>query len=161
MCVRLCNYFTFCTNHVIFGNMLGSFNDKINVIGSTDCCISCVLECLDGNIVPAYPTYFGVGRVAGIGTGYGLDGPGIESQWGARFSSPVQTGPGAHPASCAMSTRSFLGVKNGRGVTLTPHPLLVPYSWKVRAIPLLPLRAVRPVQGLSACTRSALYFTLP
>ena len=46
----------------------------------------------------------------------------------ARFSAPVQTGPGAHPASCTMSTGSFPGVKSGRGVTLTPHPLLVPWS---------------------------------
>jgi hypothetical protein len=30
---------------------------------------------------------------------------------GARFSAPVQTGPGAHPASCTMGTGSFLGVK--------------------------------------------------
>jgi len=30
---------------------------------------------------------------------------------GARFSAPVQTGPGAHPASCKMSTGSFPGVK--------------------------------------------------
>ena len=45
------------------------------------------------------------------------------------------------------------GVKCGRGVTLTPHPLLVPWSRKSRAIPLLPLWAVRPVQSLSACTR--------
>ena len=28
----------------------------------------------------------------GIATAYGLDGPGIESRWGARFSAPVQTG---------------------------------------------------------------------
>ena len=41
---------------------------------------------------------------------------------GARFSAHVQTGPGAHPAYCAMRTRSFPGVKSGRGVTLTPHP---------------------------------------
>ena len=47
----------------------------------------------------------------GIATRYGLDGPGIESRWGARFSTPVQTGPGAHPASCTMGTGSFLGVK--------------------------------------------------
>ena len=46
----------------------------------------------------------------------------------ARFSAPVQTGPGAHPASCTMGTGSFPGVKSGRGVTLTPHPLLVPWS---------------------------------
>ena len=47
---------------------------------------------------------------------------------GARFSAPVQTGPEAHPASCTMGTRSFPGVRCGRGVTLTPHPLLVPRS---------------------------------
>jgi len=72
---------------------------------------------------------------------------------GSRFSALVQTGPGVHPASCTMSTGSFLGVKSSRGVTLTPHPLLVPWSRKSRAIPLLPLWAVRPVQNLSACTR--------
>jgi hypothetical protein len=71
----------------------------------------------------------------------------------ARFSAPVQTGRGAHPASCTMSTGSFPGVRSGRGVKLTPHPLLVPWSRKGRAIPLLPLWAVRPVQSLSACTR--------
>ena len=63
----------------------------------------------------------------GIATGYGLHGPGIESRWVARFSAPVQTGPGAHPASCKMGTVSFPGVKSCRGVTLTPHPLLVPW----------------------------------
>jgi hypothetical protein len=72
---------------------------------------------------------------------------------GARFSTPVQTGPGAHPASCTMGTGSFPGVKSSRGETLTPHPLLVLWSRKGRAIPLLPLWAVRPVQSLSACTR--------
>ena len=68
---------------------------------------------------------------------------------GVRFSTPVQTGPGAHPASCTMGTGSFPGVNSGRGVTLTPHHLLVPWSWKGRSIPLL-LWAVRPVQSLSA-----------
>ena len=47
---------------------------------------------------------------------------------GARFSTPVQTSPEAHTASCTMATGSFLGVRCGRGVTLTPHPLLVPWS---------------------------------
>jgi hypothetical protein len=61
----------------------------------------------------------------GIATAYGLDGPGIESRWGARFSAPVQTSPEAHPASCTMGTGSFPGVRCGRGVTLTPHPLLI------------------------------------
>jgi hypothetical protein len=57
--------------------------------------------------------------------GYGLDGPGIESRWGARFSAPDQTGPGAHPASCTMGIGCFPGVKSGQGETLTPHPFLV------------------------------------
>ena len=70
----------------------------------------------------------GSGSVFGITTGYGLNGPKIESRWGARFSAHVQTGPGAHPASCTMGTGSFPGVKSGRGVTLTPHPFLVPWS---------------------------------
>ena len=94
----------------------------------------------------------GPGSSVGIETDYRLDGPGIEFQWGARFSVLVQTGPGAHPASYTMGTGSFLEVKNGRGMTLTTHPLLVPWSWKSRAIPLLPLWAVRSVQSLSACT---------
>jgi len=65
----------------------------------------------------------GRGSSVGIATGYGLDGPGIESRWEARFFAPVYTGPGAHPASCIMGTGSFPGVKSGPGVTLTPRPL--------------------------------------
>jgi len=52
---------------------------------------------------------------------YGLDGPGIKSRGrGARFSAPVQTGPGALPAFYATGACSFPGVKRpGRGVD---HP---------------------------------------
>ena len=52
-----------------------------------------------------------------------------------------------------MNTGSLLVVKSGRGVTLTSHPLRVPWSWKGIAIPLLPLWAVRSVQSFGACTR--------
>jgi hypothetical protein len=64
----------------------------------------------------------GRGSSGGIENRYGLDGPGIESRWaGARFSAPVQTGPGPHPASYTMGTGSFPGLKRpGRGVD---HPL--------------------------------------
>ena len=114
------------------------------------------------NIPHSLSPYGGPGSSVGtIATGYGLDGPGIESRLGgARFSAPVQTGPGTHPASCTMGTRSFRAVKSGRGVTLTPHPLLVPWSRNSRAIPLLPLWAVRPVQSLSGCTRVHFTFYL-
>ena len=64
----------------------------------------------------------GPGSVVGIATGYGLDGPGIESRWRARFSSPAQTGPGAHPASCTMGTGSFPGGKNRPGRDADPSP---------------------------------------
>jgi len=53
----------------------------------------------DGTIL-----YTGRASLVGIATGYGLDGPGIESRWEARFTSSVQTGPGAHPAFCTMGT---------------------------------------------------------
>jgi len=50
-----------------------------------------------------------------------MDGPGIESQWGARFSAPVQTGPGVHLAFYTIGTGSFPGVKRpGRGVDHPP-----------------------------------------
>jgi hypothetical protein len=52
---------------------------------------------------------------------YGLDGSGIESGWGARFSTPVQTSPGAHPDFYTMGTGPFLGVKRpGCGVDHPP-----------------------------------------
>ena len=35
---------------------------------------------------------------------------------------PVQTGPGAHPASCTMGTGSFPGVKYGRCAADHSHP---------------------------------------
>jgi hypothetical protein len=51
----------------------------------------------------------GPGSSVGIATVYGLDGPGIEKKnpGGRRFSAPIQTGPGAPPASCTMGTGSF------------------------------------------------------
>ena len=61
-------------------------------------------------------SYCGPGSSVGIVTGYGLDGPGIESRWGARFSAPVQIGPGSHPTSCTLGTGSFPGVKSSQGV---------------------------------------------
>ena len=40
----------------------------------------------------------------GIANRYGLDSPGIESRWGARFPTPIQTGPGTHAAHYKMNT---------------------------------------------------------
>jgi len=57
----------------------------------------------------------------GIVTRYGLDVPGIESRWGARFSTPVQTGPGTYPASYTLGTWSFPGVKRLWRVDHSPY----------------------------------------
>ena len=123
----------------------------------------------------------GPGSSVGIATGYGMDGLGIESRWGARFFAPVQTGPRDNPASCTMGTGSFPGVKSGRGVTRIPLPsnAVVMKGWSyISTLPMgrtacrepqclykgaLYLTSV-PVQGctlpyLSACTR--VHLTLP
>jgi hypothetical protein len=48
-------------------------------------------------------------------------GAGITQSVGARFFAHVQTGPGAHPASCTVNTGSFPGVKRpGRGADHPP-----------------------------------------
>jgi len=114
----------------------------------------CVLICYYQTLLIfiALKFWSGPGSVGGIATGYGLDGPGIETRWGRNFPHLSRPALWHHPASCTMDTGSFAGVKSGRGVTLTPHPLLVAWSRKSRAIPLLPLWAVWPVQSLSTCT---------
>ena len=68
---------------------------------------------------------YGPGSLVGIATDYGLDGPGSIPGGGRDFP-PVQTGPGAHPASCTVGTGSFPWIKCALGVLLTTHPLLVP-----------------------------------
>jgi hypothetical protein len=58
----------------------------------------------------------------GLATRFGLDGQGIESRWGARFSAPVLSGPATHPTSYTLGTGSFPGIKRpGRGVDHPPH----------------------------------------
>jgi len=42
----------------------------------------------------------------GIATRYGLEGPGIESWSGTKFSAPLQAGSKTHPACCKMGTGS-------------------------------------------------------
>jgi hypothetical protein len=77
--------------------------------------------------------YFVMGRDSsvGIATRCGLDVTRSNS-CGARFSAPVQTGPGANQASCSMGTESFPGVKRpGLGVD---HPPLSSGEVKERVV---------------------------
>ena len=63
----------------------------------------------------------GPGSSDGIATDYGLDGPGIESQWGRDFP-PVQTGPGAPPSLLYNGYRAFPGCKERPVCDADPSP---------------------------------------
>ena len=100
----------------------------------------------------------GPGSVVGIVNGYGAGRSRDRSTVGARFSAPVQIGPEAHPAFCTTVTGSFPGIKSGRGVTLTPHPLYCRGEGRVELYLYFPM-------GRTDCTeprclyRGVLYFT--
>ena len=71
--------------------------------------------------------FLGPDKVVGIATGYGLDGPGIESRWGKIFRTCPDR-PCGPPSPLYNGYRLFPGVKSGQGVRLTPNSLLVPWS---------------------------------
>jgi len=88
----------------------------------------------------------------GIASGYGLDGPVIESLWRRDF--PHLSRPALGPTSLLYNGYWFFpGGKERPGRDTNPSPLLVPWSRKSRAIPLLPYRLYGlyrssvPVQG--------------
>ena len=101
----------------------------------------------------------GPGSVVGIATGYRLDVPGIKSRWaGGDISRTCPDQPWGPPSLLYNGFRVFPGGKEQPGRDADPSHLLVPWSWKGRAIPLLPLWAVQPVQSLSTCTRVTFTF---
>jgi hypothetical protein len=133
------NYFTLCNTHALLQCYCITILSMVKMVmtltsKSFTHCLT-ISRTSIAVISAIYILSFMVVSSVGIATGYGLDDPGIECQWGRDFP-PIQTGPGAQPAFCTMGARSFLGVKCGRGKMLTTHPLLVPRSWKSRAIPL-------------------------
>ena len=82
----------------------------------------------------------GPGSSVGIATDYGLEVPGLNPGGDEIFRpSRPALGPTQPPVKWVPSVSR--GVKCGRGVLLTTHPLLVLRSWKSRAIPLPKLRA--------------------
>jgi hypothetical protein len=81
------------------------------------------------------------GSTVVIATAYWLDGPGFEFRCGRDFPhlSIMALGPTQPPVQWVPGLSREISC--GRGVTLTPHPLLVPRSKQRRAISLLSLRA--------------------
>jgi len=75
------------------------------------------------------------GSSVGIAADYGLDGPGLNHGGDEIFLSYRPVLGSTQPPE-KLGTGSFPGVKCGRGVLLITHPLLVPRSWKSRAITL-------------------------
>ena len=109
-------------------------------------------------IMVLYVQSNGPGSVVGIATGYGLDGPGSNAG-GGEIICNCPDRPWDPPSLLYNGYRVFPGDKKRPGRNAEPSPLLVPWSWKSRAITLLPLWAVRPVQILSACKRVHFIFT--
>ena len=99
-----------------------------------------------GTNVSTYIKFCGPGNSVGIATGHGLDGAGIESRRGRNF--PHLSRPALGPTQPPVQYEPGLSWGKERpGRDADPSPLPVPWSRKGRAISLLPLWAVRGVQG--------------
>jgi hypothetical protein len=71
--------------------------------------------------VHAFQYNEGRDSVVSITTRYRLDGHGIETRWGARFSAPVHTDRGDHPASCTTAIASLSAGKAARAWRRPPR----------------------------------------
>ena len=60
--------------------------------------------------------------VGGIATGHGLGRTGDRTPVRTRFSAPIQTVPGALPASCTMGAGSLSRGYSSRGLAVFTHP---------------------------------------
>ena len=90
--------------------------------------------------------YNGPGSSVGIATDYVLNGPGIESRWGEIFRRADR--PLGPPSLLYNGYRVFPGGKERPRRAAGHSPLLVPQSWKSRAISLPTLWATTgPVTG--------------
>ena len=78
---------------------------------------------------------YGPGSSVGIATDYWLDGPG-SNPGGHEIFRPSRPALGPTQPPVKWVPGLSRGVKCGRGVLLTTHPLLVLRSWKSIAIPL-------------------------
>jgi hypothetical protein len=104
------------------------------------------LFCSNLKLTKHYTDNVGRKTLVGIATCYGLYGLGIESL-GVRFSAPVHTGPGAHPASYTMGTRSFPEVKRLKHGIDHPPPSSAEVKERVQLYAYSPSGPSWPVLG--------------
>ena len=91
--------------------------------------------------------WLGLACVVSIVTRYGLESLGMESQYGVRFSAPIQTGPNANPATYTMVTGSFPGVKRPEsGIDHSP-PYRAEVKERVEVYLYCTYRSLCPVLG--------------
>ena len=87
----------------------------------------------------------------GVPTRYRLEGPGIESPCGARFSASIQTGAGTHQAFYTKGTGSFPGVKRSEHGVDHPPPSSAEVEGRVQLYICSPSRPSWPVLGRTVC----------
>ena len=75
-----------------------------------------------------YVSFSGPATVADIVTGYGLEGPGIESRWGGEISRTRQDRPWGPPSLLYNAYRIFPVGKKRPGFDTETSPLLVQWS---------------------------------
>ena len=115
---------------------------------------------ISNNISSLYFSLVGRDGSVGIVPDYGLGGPGSNPGGGETFRTCSDL-PWSPPSFLYNGYRGFPRGKERPGCDADPSPLLMPWSRKSRAIPLLPLWPVRSVHSLSACTRVNLYLFFP
>jgi hypothetical protein len=98
---------------------------------AVDTATLCVSRTVAQQYVRHYINLCGPGSSICTATGYGLDGPKIESRCGGEIFHTSPDRPWGPPSFLYNGYRVFPGVKSGRDVTLTPHPLLGPLVMKV------------------------------
>jgi hypothetical protein len=91
-----------------------------------------------------YLVWWGRDSSVGIATRSGLEGPGIESQWGARFSAPVQTGP---PSLLYNGYRVFPGGKVAGAWPWPPTPSSAEVKERLELYLYSPSRSLWPFLG--------------
>ena len=99
-----------------------------------------------------FQLFSGPGSSVGIATELRAGWTVFESRWMERFSATCPDRAWGPPSLLYNGYQVFPRGKERPGRDADPSPLLVPRSRKSRAIPLIHLWAVRPVQSLSACT---------
>ena len=124
---------------------------RAEVISAVSCC--CLPTCNNALHLHLQFTFWirvvsGPGWLSRYSDSLWADSPGIESRWRARFSAPVQTGPGGPSSLLYNGYRRFLGSKTAGGWRWPPRPS-AKVKERVEVFLCSPSGPSRPVLGWS------------